>query len=126
MLSNKGTFMIDGIEFTPSSLKVNFESLATDDSGRTADGVMHINYIFSKIRKLEIAMPPCSAAEASALLSKVQGRVYNITYFDPLANAEITIEVYTSGSSGSCYSGVVRNGLYTGITFNAIQTGGEE
>lgn len=41
-LSNKGNFIIDGIEFKAQSIRPSFDSLATEDSGRTDDGVMHI------------------------------------------------------------------------------------
>lgn len=124
-LTAKGNFIIDGVEFTPKSLKVGFESLASEDSGRTDDGTMHVNWILSRIRKIEIEMPPCSAAEATNILSKVQGRIYNITYFDPLANSELTKEVYTSNSAADCYSGIIRNGLWQGISFSAIERAGE-
>lgn len=124
-LTAKGNFIIDGVEFEPKSLKVGFESLASEDSGRTDDGTMHVNWILSRIRKIEIEMPPCSAAEANAILSRVQGRIYSITYFDPLANSELTKEVYTSNSAADCYSGIIRNGLWQGISFSAIERAGE-
>lgn len=127
-LTKKGNFKIGNTEFTPKQggLKVTYESLATDDSGRTADGVMHITYIFSKIRVLEITMPPMTPSEVNTLLNKVQGKTYSITYYDPLANAEKTITCYTSQSTAECYSGVLNSkGLWQGVTFKAIQTGGE-
>ena len=116
-LTAKSNFIIDGVEFRTKSLKVNFESLASEDSGRTDDGTMNINWVLSRIRKIEIEMPPCTTEEAA--------RIYNITYFDPLANRELTKEVYTSNSSADCYSGVLRNGLWQGISFNAIERAGE-
>lgn len=70
-------------------------------------------------------MPPMTSAQVSDLLMKVQGKIYNMTYFDPLANAEVTKEFYTGNSQSECYSGVVQNGLYIGVGFNAIETGGE-
>ena len=124
-LTAKSNFIIDGVEFRTKSLKVNFESLASEDSGRTDDGTMNINWVLSRIRKIEIEMPPCTTEEAARILDKVHGRIYNITYFDPLANRELTKEVYTSNSSADCYSGVLRNGLWQGISFNAIERAGE-
>lgn len=126
-LTNRGCFIINNAsEFTPRSLKVNYESLATDDSGRTADGIMHVDYIFSRIRKLQIEMPPMTPQEVHRLLSLVQGQTYSIKYYDPLADAVKEIEVYTSGSSADCYSGVLNsNGLWQGVSFNAIELGGE-
>ena len=47
-LTTQGHFMIndDIQEYVAKSLKVNYESLSGEDSGRTADGVMRINWIF--------------------------------------------------------------------------------
>lgn len=124
-LTSKGHFMVNGKEFAAKSINVNFESLSGDDSGRTSDGVMHIYWIFRKIRKIEIEMPPCSSAEASEILFLVQGQEYNLTYFDPLYNAEKTIKVYTSNSKSELYNGIIINGMWQGISFNAIELAGE-
>lgn len=125
-LTYKGNFIInDEIEFSPKSLTVNYESLASDNSGRTLDGVMHIYWVFNKIRKLEIEMAPCTPDKIAELFGRVQGQAYNITYWDILENKEKTIYVYTSNSHADCYSGRVKNGLYQGVKFNAIEIAGE-
>lgn len=124
-MNSKGNFIINKKEFSPKSLKVNYESLASEDSGRTDDGVMRIEWVKRCVRKLEIIMPPMTANEVSELLPLVQGKEYNITYFDPLTNSERTINVYTSNSSGDCFSGVLRGGLYTNVGFNCIELAGE-
>lgn len=122
-LSSKGNFKIAGVEYKAKSLSVDNESLATEDSGRTDDGVIHINWVKSCLRKIKIEMPPSTADLVSQLLYQVQGKIYEITYFDPLTNQERTSKCYTSNSSADCYSGVLYNGLYQGISFNAIETG---
>lgn len=124
-LTSTGHFKIGNQEFKAKSLKVGFESLNSEDSGRTDDGVMHLNWIFRKIRKVEIEMPPITSAEVAELLSLVQGQEYNLTYIDPLINAEKTIKVYTSNSSADLYSGMILNGLWQGVAFNAIELAGE-
>lgn len=125
-LSNKGNFIINNeLEVSPKSLLCNFESLASDNSGRTLDGVMHIYWVFNKIRKLEIELAPTTADVLARIFSRVQGQEYDITYWDVLENQEKTIRVYTSNSSVDCYNGIVRNGLYRGAKFNAIEIAGE-
>ena len=52
-----------------------------------------------------------SAADIATLLGIVQGKEYYITYYDPLTNAERTMQVYTSNSASDCYSGVLYNGM---------------
>ena len=124
-LTSKGHFQVNGTEYKAQSIKVNLESLASEDSGRTDDGVMHINWVLKKIRKVQIELPPSTADVFAPLLSAVQGQTYSLTYFDPLANAEKTITAYTSTSSSELYSGVLYNGLWQGTQFNAIEVGGE-
>ena len=124
-LTSKGHFKVNGTEYLAKSIKVDLESLASEDSGRTDDGVMHINWVLKKIRKVFIEMPPSTTADIAPLLSAVQGQTYSLTYFDPLDNAEKTITAYTSKGSSSLYSGVLYNGLWQGTQFNAIEVGGE-
>lgn len=124
-LTTKGHFKVNGKEYLAKSIKVDLESLASEDSGRTDDGVMRINWILKKIRKVQIELPPSTANVFSPLLSAVQGQTYSLTYFDPMDNAEKTITAYTSKGSSSLYSGVLYNGLWQGTQFNAIEVGGE-
>lgn len=118
----------NSIRFSPfqnGGLTIDYDSLATEDSGRSVDGMMHISWILTRARKVEIQLPPCTSAYASKVLKRVMGKKYYITYWDLITNEEKTIYVYTSNGKGSLYSGVVRNGLYQGITFNAIEIMGE-
>ena len=125
-LTTQGHFKInDDKEFVAKSLKVNYESLSGEDSGRTDDGVMRINWIFRRIRKVEIEMPPMTSQELSKLLSRVQGQEYYLTYYDPLDNVERRAKVYTSNSKTDLYSGIIMNGLWQGVSFNAIELEGE-
>jgi len=64
ILPTKGHFKIGSTTFIAKSIKPSFESLASEDSGRTDDGKMHISWIKPKLRKWEIEMPPCSSQEA--------------------------------------------------------------
>ena len=124
-LTSKGHFKVNGKEYVAKSIKVDLESLASEDSGRTDNGVMHINWILKKIRKVQIELPPSTPNVFAPLLNAVQGQVYLLTYFDPMDNSEKTINAYTSTSSSELYSGVLYNGLWQGTQFNAIEVGGE-
>lgn len=120
-LTSKGCFKIGSTEYKPKSLKVIYESLATSKSGRSDNGTMNITWVRQNIRRVEIEMPPMTLASVSALLTAVSGQKYNITIHDPRTNSEKTFQVYTSTSQGDCYSGVLHNGLYQGVSFNAIE-----
>lgn len=126
-LTNKGCFQINGKEYIAKELNTSYESLASDDSGRTLDGVMHIYWVRRRVRKISIEMPPTAdKAMIAALLASVQGQEYQLTYWDALENAEKTINVYTSNSKSDFYSGILYNGVLQGVTFNAIELAGEE
>ena len=118
----------NSIRFSPfqgGGLNIDYDSLATEDSGRSVDGYNHITWILSRARKVEIQLRPCSALYASKILDRVMGRKYYIRFWDLATNAERTCYVYTSNGRGGMYSGVVRNGIYQGVQFNAIQIMGE-
>ena len=120
-LSSKGNFKISTTEYKPKSLKVTYDSLATSNSGRSDNGTMNITWVRTNIRKVEVVMPPMKMAELATLLGAVSGKKYNMTFHDPRTNAEVTVQMYTSTSSGECYSGVLYNGLYQGVEFHAIE-----
>ena len=118
--------MINGVEYVAKSLTTNYESLVSEESGRTLDGVMHVYWVKRRVRKISIELPPTAdRADIAALLYSVQGQEYDLTYWDAINNTETTIRVYTSNSKSDFYSGVLYNGVYQGITFNAIELAGE-
>ena len=128
-LTAKGNFILggpdDGLEFKPKSFKINYESLAGPNSGRSLAGDMKIDWVYRNIRTFEITMPPMSDAQIRTLLSRVQGKEYQLTYYDPITTNVRTAGVYTSTSSADCYSGVLYNGLWQNVTFKAIEMVGE-
>ena len=126
MLNNGlGKIKINGLWVKPQSLNITLDSLADENSGRTQDGVMRINWIYNRIRKLEITLPPMLGPEISQVLDKVQGQVYDIQYFDPYDCEWQTRRFYTSNSNTSMYSGVYAGGLWQEASFNAIEMSGE-
>lgn len=124
LIDSKNSFSIGGVKFQAQKMKYNWESIAAEDSGRTLDGVMHIYWVLRKIRKIEIVMPPCDSATISRLIGLVQGKEYNLTYWDPEIQSTRTIYCYTSNANGDLYSGIVHNGLWQGFEFHAIELGG--
>lgn len=124
MALTKGKIKINNIEYDVKSCKVEIVGLEADDSGRTDDGVYHYNYIYNRGRKITIQLVPTTQETVAALLNAVAGKTYNLTYYDPIAG-EKTIQAHTKSTSGSLYSGVLLNGLWSGVSFKAEQIGGE-
>lgn len=124
MALTKGKIKINNIEYNVKSCKVEIAGLEADDSGRTDDGVYHYNYIYNRGRKITIQLVPTTQETVAAILSAVAGKTYNLTYYDPIAG-EKTIQAHTKSTSSSLYSGVLLNGLWSGVSFKAEQIGGE-
>ena len=112
--------------FAPQTMTIDYDSLATADSGRTDAGIMRIQWILSRTRKVNITLPPMLQSEAGAILDLVLGRIYTIEYRDAVTNAAMPpMDVYTSKGSATLYSGTIEGGIWTGCSFNAIEIGGE-
>ena len=109
--------------YSPQTCTVTYESLADGNSGRTDDGVMHINWIWRKIRKVTMTFPPLTAQEIAELVDLVQGQEYELTYPD-MADKKLTIRCYTSNSSADLKYGVLYGGLWVGFSFSAIELEG--
>lgn len=125
-LPTKGHFQINsGTPIAAQKIVPQYDSLASEDSGRTDDGVMHIDWIKTNLRKYEITLPPSPPEVVSSVFSAVQGKTYTLTVFDVQANAEVTVHCYTSNSKADCYSGVLLagRGVWQNATFSAIEIG---
>lgn len=124
MALTKGKIKINDTEYDVISCNVDINSLEADDSGRTDDGVYHYNYVYNRGRTVKFQLPPTTQETVAALLNAVSGKTYNLTYYD-LIDGEKTIQAHTKSSSGSLYSGVLLNGLWSGVSVQAEQIGGE-
>lgn len=109
--------------YSPQTCTVTYESLADENSGRTDDGIMHINWIWRKIRKVTMTFPPLTAQEIAELVDLVQGQEYELTYPD-MADKKLTIRCYTSNSNADLKYGVLYGGLWVGFSFSAIELEG--
>lgn len=125
-ISTNSTNGTDGTwyEYSVKTCNVRINSLAKEDSGRVESGVMYISYLYNRIRSIQIELPPCTQTQSAAVLGKVVGKQYYITYFDPIAG-EKTSKCYTSAGGSSLKSGVIKGGLFEGVSFNAIELAGE-
>lgn len=107
--------------YTPSKdTKIQYDSLASSESGRTEDGVMHIGWVRRKIAKINLVYPAMTKAEALHLLNILQGKEFNFTYPDPVFGAR-TISAYASNSSYDFHTDAVYGGILTNVSINVIE-----
>ena len=120
-LDTTGTWKVnDSPLYIPSAgIQVEHSNLAGSSSGRTEDGIMHIDWIRRDIRKVHLRWSVLTAAELDYVLGLMQGKEFTLTFKD---RGQIqTMKAYSSESSYTYYSAALGTDLYTEVSINAIE-----
>lgn len=102
--------------------QMEWNSIAAEGSGRTQDGVMHIEWVKQRIPKAKFQYKALTAAQLAYMSNLVQGKTFQFTCPREDGSLE-TFEAYCSTASGSVYSTYFYNGLYRDFKFDIIGTG---
>jgi hypothetical protein len=106
--------------YIPSAgIQVEHSNLAGSSSGRTEDGVMHIDWIRRDIRKVHLRWSVLTASELDYILGLMQGKEFTLTFKD--RGKVQTMNAYSSESSYIYYSAALGTDLYTDVSINAIE-----
>lgn len=106
--------------YIPSAgIRVEHSNLAGSSSGRTEDGIMHIDWIRRDIRKVCLQWKVLTAAELDYVLGLMQGKEFTLTFKD--RGKVQTMSAYSSESSYTYYSSALGTDLYTDVSINAIE-----
>lgn len=106
--------------YIPSAgIKVEHTNLAGSSSGRTEDGIMHIDWVRRDIRKVYLQWKVLTASELDYVLGLMQGKEFNITFKD--RGRVQTMYAYSSESSYTYYSDALGEAIYTDVSINAIE-----
>lgn len=118
-IDTQGHWAVNGTPiFVPSSeITVTHTNVAGSSSGRTADGVMHIDWVRRDVRKVELKYKAMTGAELNTLLGLMQGQEFTFTFFD--RGTVQTMSAYSSESSYTYYSEALD--IYTDVSINAIE-----
>lgn len=119
----QGYWMVDDSHiYVPApNTKIEHTNVASADSGRTEDGVMHINWVRRDVRKVNLVYNAISGAEVAEMLALMQGKEFTFTYWD---NGVQTLEGYCGESNYQEYSSVhyaSEGGIYTNFSINVIE-----
>lgn len=101
-------------------LKVGYETLVSEDSGRNANGDLVLDVINKKV-KLYVTFRPMESHEMSRLLSAIEGYVINVTYRDGKSNSNRTVTCYTGTPEPDYYFIHANRVLYKEMNLNFIQ-----
>ena len=102
------------------SLKIGYETLVSDNSGRNANGDTVIDVINTKV-KLYVTFRPMDAGEMKFVLDSINDFVVSVTYRDAKTNTEKTINCYTSTPEPDYYFINRYRVLYKEMNLNFIQ-----
>ena len=120
-LDTAGEWMVNSNHlYIPSAgIKVEHSNLAGSSSGRTEDGVMHIDWVRRDIRKVCLQWSVLTARELDYVLGLMQGKEFTLTFKD--RGRVQTMSAYSSESSYTYYSAALGEDIYTDVSINAIE-----
>jgi hypothetical protein len=120
-LDTAGEWMVNSSHlYIPSNgIKVEHTNLAGSSSGRTEDGVMHIDWVRRDIRKVNLQWKVLTGTELNYILDLMQGKEFKFTFKD--RGKVHTMNAYSSESSYTYYSAALGEDIYTDVSINAIE-----
>ena len=117
-------YKVNGIPIYEPSYKVSEEedSLADENSGRTDDGVMRINWIRTSIKKWNLVYQGLTHQEFAYMRNLLQGKS-NFTFTGLFHGSIISTSCYCSKNSGVAYSYSPsgQHNYYIDVSFNIIE-----
>lgn len=115
-------FMINNTDFSDlvSGLKVGYETLVSDISGRNANGDSFVEVINNKI-KVYVTLRHTTESEMRRFLAAINEYVVYITFLNPKSNALATIHTYTGTPEPEYYTIQPGNVIYKPMSLNFIE-----
>lgn len=121
-IGEAGASSISHAIYIPQGFKVTGDNLASEDSGRTEDGIMHITWIRTEIKKATMTFRVISGNEVAYLKGLMQGKIYEFFYFDCGQVQHYT--AYTGNYDYEAYNHAIRaseGGIYQNFTIDAVE-----
>lgn len=106
--------------YIPSAgIRVEHSNLTGSSSGRTEDGVMHIDWVRRDIRKVNLQWKVLTGSELNYILDLMHGKEFTLTFKD--RGKVQTMSAYSAESSYTYYSNAFGEDIYTDVSINAIE-----
>ena len=114
-------FKINDTDFSHlvSGLKVGYETLVSENSGRNANGDTVIDVINHKI-KVYITFRHTTNSEMAELLAAIDDYVVSVSFLNPQTNALSTITAYTGTPEPEYYT-ISDKTIYKPMSLNFIE-----
>ncbi len=121
-LDTQGRWAVNGRAiYIPSEVEIQHENMVSSDSGRVESGEMHITWIRTDIRKVNMTFKYLTGDEVDYMLNLMQGQEFTFTYVD---NEITTISAYVGKCSYKQKTLALyesEGGLYTDFKINVIE-----
>lgn len=101
-------------------LKIGYETLVSDDSGRNANGDTVLDIINRKV-KVYATFRPMDDTDMVRLLGSFSNYVVSVSFRDPQTNTTKTIEAYTGTPEPEYYWILNNQVLYKAFNLNFIE-----
>lgn len=113
-------FKVNNVDFSDlvAGLKVGYETLVSDSSGRNANGDTVIDVINMK-RKIYVSLRHTTIAEMTSFLSAIAPYQVTVQYLDPRTNTLQSAETYTGTPEPEYYN--ISKSLYKPMSLNFIE-----
>ena len=115
-------FKINNVDYSNivSGLKVGYQTLVSDKSGRNAAGDTIIDIINRKI-KLYVSIRHTTGEEMNSFLNAIKDYEVNVSYLDPKTKALKTIKAYTGTPEPEYYTIQPTLTIYKPMDLNFIE-----
>lgn len=98
---------------------VEYNSLASEDSGRDESGYMHIVWVRTDIRKVKLKYALMTGEELAYMRNLMQGKDFYFTYADE--QQPKTFYGYTSNINATLYTKFGDTLIYKDVSINVIE-----
>jgi hypothetical protein len=118
---------INGVDFSSivSGLKIGFETLVSDQSGRNANGDMVIEVlrdnIINKKAKVYVTLRHTTQAEMQSFMSAISDYVVTVEFLNPKTAAPTSITAYTGTPEPEYYTIQPNHIIYKPMNLNFIE-----
>lgn len=115
---------VDGTQiYIPAcNIQIQHTNIASSDSGRTEDGIMHIDWVRRDIVKVNLQWKVMTGEELAYVMNLLQGKEFTFVYSD--MGSTHSISAYCGESTYTKYSDVLASesgGIYTDVAINVIE-----
>ena len=113
-------FKVNGVDCpTPSEFIWSRQQVSAADSGRTQDGIMHVNRVAMK-DKIQLAWNGTDPNKTATVLQLFESEYFDVTYRDPRTNSVVTKKFYRGDVTAPTYWWC-NDGLFEKVSFNIIE-----